>query len=133
MRFLVLGGTKFVGRHLVERALTEGHEVVLFNRGRTNPGAFDGAEEVHGDRDGGLDGLEGRTFDRVVDVSGYVPRVVRQSAELLRDATEHYTFVSSVSVYDDFTKTHIDEDSPVATVSDESVEDITDETYGPLK
>ncbi|MGH2776400.1 MAG: NAD-dependent epimerase/dehydratase family protein [Actinomycetota bacterium] len=133
MRFLVLGGTNFVGRHLVERALAEGHEVVLFNRGRTNPGIFDGAEEVLGDRDGGLDGLKGRTFDRVVDVSGYVPRIVRQSAELLKDATEHYTFVSTVSVYADFTKTYLDEDSPVATMADESVEGITDETYGPLK
>jgi len=133
MRLLVLGGTNFVGRHLVERALTEGHDVVLFNRGRTNPGIFNGAEEVHGDRDGDLDGLRGRTFDRVVDVSGYVPRIVRQSAELLRDATEHYTFISTVSVYADFTKTDLDEDSPVATISDENVEDVTDETYGPLK
>ena len=133
MRFLVLGGTNFVGRHLVQRALTEGHEVVLFNRGRSNPGIFDGAEEVRGDRDGGLDELHGRTFDRVVDVSGYVPRIVRQSAELFRDATEHYTFVSTVSVYADFTRTDIDEDSPVATISDQGVEDITDETYGPLK
>jgi 2'-hydroxyisoflavone reductase len=133
MRFLVLGGSNFVGRHLVERALAEGHDVVLFNRGRTNPGIFDGAEEVRGDRDGGLDGLSGRTFDRVVDVSGYLPRVVRQSTELLRDSTEHYTFISTVSVYADFTKTDLDEDSPVGTVADESVEDITDETYGPLK
>ena len=133
MRFLVLGGTRFVGRHLVELVLDEGHEVILFNRGRTNPGNFDGAEEVHGDRDGGLEGLRGRTFDRVVDVSGYVPRVVRQSAELLRDATEHYTFVSTVSVYADFTTAGLDEDSPLATTADESAEDITDETYGPLK
>ena len=133
MRFLVLGGTNFVGRHLIERALSDGHEVVLFNRGRTNPGIFDGAEEVHGDRDGGLDGLRGRIFDRVVDVSGYVPRIVRQSVELLRDVTDHYTFVSTVSVYADFTKTDLDEDSPVGTMADESGEDVTDETYGPLK
>jgi len=133
MRLLVLGGTSFVGRHLVERSLTQGHEVVLFNRGRTNPGLFDAAEELHGDRDGGLDGLRGRTFDRVVDVSGYIPRIVRRSAELLKDATQHYTFISTVSVYADFRKTDLDEDSPVATISDESVEDVTDDTYGPLK
>jgi len=133
MHLLILGGTNFVGRHLVERAIADGHGVTLFNRGRTNPGIFKGIEEVHGDRDGGLDGLNGRTFDRVVDVSGYVPRIVRQSAELLQEATDHYTFISSVSVYADFTTTGIDEASPVATTPDVAVEDITRDTYGPLK
>jgi len=133
MHLLILGGTNFVGRHLVERAIADGHEVTLFNRGRTNPGIFEGVEEIHGNRDGGLDPLSGRTFDRVVDLSGYVPRIVRESAELLQEATDHYTFISSVSVYADFTRTGIDENSPVATTPDESVEDITRETYGPLK
>jgi 2'-hydroxyisoflavone reductase len=133
MQLLILGGTNFVGRHLAERAMADGHSVTLFNRGRTNPGLFEDVEEVHGDRDGGLDPLKGRTFDRVVDVSGYVPRVVRQSAEMLQDATDHYTFISSVSVYTDFTTTGIDEDSPVAPPLDVAVEDITRDTYGPLK
>jgi 2'-hydroxyisoflavone reductase len=133
MHFLILGGTKFVGRHLVERAVADGHRVTLFNRGRTNPGIFEGVDEVHGDRDGGLDALNDRHFDRVVDVSGYLPRIVRQSAELLRNATDHYTFISSVSVYADFTTAGIDEDSPIATTPDVGVEDITRDTYGPLK
>ena len=133
MHFLILGGTGFVGRHLVERAIAAGHRVTLFNRGHTNPGLFAEVEEVHGDRDGGLDPLSGRTFDRVMDLSGYVPRIVRESAELLQEATDHYTFISSVSVYADFTSTGIGEDSPVATTPDESVEDITRDTYGPLK
>jgi len=133
MQLLILGGTNFVGRHLVERALEEGHAVTLFNRGRTNPGLFEGVEEIHGDRDGGLDLLNGRPFDRVVDVSGYVPRIVRLSAEMLKEATDHYTFISSVSVYADFTTTGIDEDSPVATHPDVGTEAITRDTYGPLK
>ena len=80
MRILVLGGTRFLGRHFVEAALAGGHAVTLFNRGRTNPGLFPGAERVHGDRDGGLGVLAGRTWDAVVDPSGYFPRVVGASA-----------------------------------------------------
>ena len=133
MHFLILGGTRFVGRHLVERAIAEGHRVTLFNRGHTNPGIFADVEELHGDRDGDLGSLNGRSFDRVLDVSGYLPRVVRQSAELLQEATDHYTFISSVSVYADFTTTGIDEDSPIATHPDVGTEDITRDTYGPLK
>jgi 2'-hydroxyisoflavone reductase len=99
MRLLVLGGTKFLGRHVVAHALADGHEVTTFTRGRTNPGLFPDVEHLRGDRDGGLDALRGREWDGVVDTSGYVPRVVRQSAELLRDAVERYVFVSTISVY----------------------------------
>ena len=95
MRLLVLGGTKFLGRHAVEHALAQGHEVTTFSRGTT----IDGAESLHGDRDGDLDALRGSEWDGVVDTSGYVPRVVRQSAELLRGAVQRYVFVSSISVY----------------------------------
>jgi len=102
MDILIIGGTQFVGRHLVEAAFDAGHNVTLFNRGKTNPGIYPAAEEIHGDRDGGLDGLKGRQWDVVVDTSAYVPRIVRQSAALLRDAVEHYVFVSSISVYSDF-------------------------------
>ncbi len=118
---------------MAEHAVERGHEVTLFTRGKTNPGVVAGAEELHGDRDRGLDELAGLSFDRVIDVSGYLPRVVRRSAELLRDATDHYTFVSTVSVYGDFGSPGITEDSPLKTMPDESVEDVTDETYGPLK
>jgi 2'-hydroxyisoflavone reductase len=99
MKLLVLGGTKFLGRHAVAHALEQGHEVTTFTRGQTNPELFPEAEHLHGDRDGGLDALSGHEWDGVVDTSGYVPRIVRQSAELLRDAVQRYVFVSSISVY----------------------------------
>jgi len=99
VKLLVLGGTKFLGRAVVEAALAAGDEVTLFNRGVTNPGLFPGAEHLRGDRDGDLAALEGREWDVVIDPSGYVPRVVRASAELLGDAVAHYVFVSSISVY----------------------------------
>ena len=99
MRLLVLGGTKFLGRHAVAHALEQGHEVTTFTRGQTNPELFPDAEHLRGDRDGGLQALYGREWDGVVDTSGYVPRIVRQSAELLRDAVQRYVFVSSISVY----------------------------------
>jgi hypothetical protein len=89
---LIIGGTQFVGRHLVEAALAAGHRVSLFNRGRTNPGLYPEAEHLIGDRDGGLDALRGRRWDAVVDICGYVPRIVRQSAELLRDQVERYVW-----------------------------------------
>lgn len=101
MRLLVLGGTKFLGRHAVAHALEQGHEVTTFTRGQTNPELFPEAEHLHGDRDGGLDALSGREWDGAVDTSGYVPQVVRQSAELLRDAVQRYVFVSTISVYGD--------------------------------
>ena len=133
-RLLVLGGTKFLGRHLVEQALARGHEVTTFTRGRTNPGLFEGVEELHGDRDGGLDALAADRWDACVDTSGYYPRIVRQSAELLRDRVDHYTFVSSISVYADF-RGPVSEDSRLATLADETVEDMGGEfeNYGALK
>ncbi len=100
MRILVLGGTQFLGRHTVELALARGHDVTLFNRGTTRPELFPEAEKLRGNRDGGLDALRERSFDAVVDTSGYVPRVVRETIEALGDVG-HYTFVSSISVYAD--------------------------------
>ena len=134
MRLLVLGGTKFVGRHVVEQALARGHEVTTFTRGLTNPGLFDRVAELHGDRDGGLDALADGRWDACVDTSGYYPRVVRQSAELLRDRVAHYTFVSSISVYADLSRP-VSEDSPLATLADETVEEMGAEyeNYGGLK
>ena len=132
MRILVLGGTKFVGRALVAQALADGHVVTLFHRGQTNPGLFPEAEHVLGDRDCGLDPLAGRQFDACIDVSGYVPRVVRQSAELLRDAVAAYVYVSTISVYADLSEPR-DEDGPLAVLEDETAEEITGESYGALK
>src|SRR4026209_2119370 len=101
MRLLVLGGTVFLGRHIVEAALARGHEVTLFNRGRQNPDLFPEIEKLRGDRDGELAALRGRTFDAVVDPSAYRPEQVRAVAATLED-TEHYTFISSISVYERF-------------------------------
>src|ERR1700749_2612402 len=100
MRILVLGGTQSLGRHVVEQALARGHDVTLFNRGQTRPELFPDVEKLHGDRDGDLSALAGRSFDAVVDPSGYAPRVVGQTLDALGDAG-HYTFVSSISVYAD--------------------------------
>lgn len=133
MRLLVIGGTRFLGLHTVRAALAHGHTVTLFNRGQSNPGVFPELEKLTGDRDGGLDVLKGRSWDAVLDTCGYVPRVVRASAELLADVVEHYTFISSLSVYTDWTKAGIDESAELDTIEDETVEEITGETYGPLK
>lgn len=135
MRILIIGGTRFLGRHLVEAALTRGHEVTLFNRGKTNPGLFPQVETIIGDREKDLDKLKGRTWDAVIDVAGYVPRIVHLSAEVLKESVSRYVFISSISVYDDaiFKKIGIDESDPVAKIADETVEEITGETYGPLK
>lgn len=133
MKLLILGGTEFVGRHMAEAALARGHDVTLFHRGQHGAELFPQAEHVLGDRDGGLDALRDRTWDAVLDTCGYVPRVVRQSVDVLARAAGHYTFVSSVSVYQDFAVPGIDEDYAVAVMPDETVEEVTGETYGPLK
>ncbi len=133
MRLLLIGGTAFLGRHISEQALARGHELTLFHRGKTNPGLFPEAEHVLGDRDGGLEPLRGRRFDAVIDTSGYVPRVVRQSAELLEPSVGRYLFVSTVSVYDGNGGAGTDVNGPVGTIADESTEEITEESYGPLK
>ncbi len=129
MRMLVLGGTQFLGRHVVDAALERGHDVTLFNRGQTRPELFPDVEKLRGDRDGDLDALRGRSFDAVVDTSGYVPRIVRETLDAL-DEVGHYTFVSSISVYASLA-TPPDEHSPVAELA-EPTEDWR-EAYGELK
>lgn len=101
MRFLVLGGTRFVGRAVVDAALADGHEVTLFNRGRTAPDLYPSLETVVGDRTSDLSALAGRRFDTVIDCAGYHPPVVEISVAALRDAVDRYVFVSTVSVYAD--------------------------------
>ncbi|MCI0580200.1 MAG: SDR family oxidoreductase [Chloroflexi bacterium] len=133
MKLLILGGTLFVGRSLVEAALARGHEVTLFNRGQHNPELFPQVEKLRGNRDGDLEALKGRQWDAAVDTCGYVPRIVRASAELLAGAVNHYTFISTISVYADFSRPGINEDDPVGKLEDESVEEVNGETYGPLK
>lgn len=133
MDILIIGGTQFLGRHLVESALAAGHRLTLFNRGRTNPDLFPGVEKLHGDRTTDLSALQGRRWDAAIDLCGYVPRVVRASAELLSGAVAHYTFISSISVFADFKQPGMDENAPTGVLADPMTEQITNETYGPLK
>lgn len=132
LRILILGGTRFIGVHMTELALARGHQLTFFNRGRTNTELFADIERIVGDRNGRLEGLRDRDWDAVIDNSGYVPRHVRLSAELLAPRIKQYVFVSTVSVYPDFSAPR-DEDSPVGTLLNERVEEVDAETYGPLK
>ena len=131
MRLLLLGGPKFLGRAVIDAALARGHDVTLFNRGTTSPELYPELARISGDRDGGLDGLRGGTWDAVVDTSGYVPRIVGASARLLADAVGHYVFVSSISVYASFAEA-ADESAPRAELSEQGSEDVRRD-YGALK
>ncbi|MDP9226891.1 MAG: NAD-dependent epimerase/dehydratase family protein, partial [Actinomycetota bacterium] len=132
MNLLVLGGTKFLGRHIVDAALEQGHDVVLFNRGRTNPELYPQLEHVIGDRDGGISLLQGRRFDAVIDTSGYIPRVVRQSANLLSETSDFYAFISSISVYPDATPAAYSESAPTQKLENARSENVQAD-YGALK
>lgn len=131
-KILILGGTGFLGPHLVETLRRRGHTVTLFNRGKTRPELFPDVEKLRGDRDGDLKALQGRTWDTVIDTSGYVPRVVRQSAELLAPHVRQYVFISTISVYGDNSELGITESSPVAVAPDPKTEDVP-QFYGALK
>jgi len=131
LRILILGGTAFLGPELVEAARTRGHVLTLFNRGKTRPGLFPDVEKLRGDRDGKLEALRGRSWDVVVDTSGYLPRLVGASAALLSKQVGLYLFVSSISVYAD-SRQPLDEGSKLATMPDEKSEDVR-AWYGPLK
>src|SRR5215210_831807 len=133
MDLLILGGTGFLGRYLVEAASEEGHRPTLFNRGLSEPGLFPEVESIEGDRDVDLSALRGRSWDAVVDTCGYVPRAVRTSAALLADDVDHYTFISSISVYSEDITPGADEEAPVQKLPDPEVEEVTGETYGGLK
>ena len=134
MRVLVLGGTIFVGRHVVETLLARGHQVTLFHRGQRGHDLFPSVERVLGDRTTDLDRLPaGAHWDAVVDTSGYVPSVVAASAAALRDRARQYAFISSVSVYD-ISAPRIDESSPMPALPEgASREVMVPETYGALK
>ncbi|TFD98311.1 NAD-dependent epimerase/dehydratase family protein [Jeotgalibacillus sp. R-1-5s-1] len=133
MRLLILGGTQFLGKHITESALKAGHEVTLFNRGKTNTALFPAVKKLTGDRNDDLSALEEGSWDAVIDVSGYVPSQVRKTAELLKDRVRHYTFVSTISVYSDFSKgPAIEEYTPLGELEEET-EEVNGATYGPLK
>lgn len=135
MRILVLGGTLFVGRHVVEAALARGHQVTMFNRGRSNPSLFPQVVRLRGDRDKDLSALEGRRWDAVIDTCGYLPASVRASTVLLQRSIDYYTFVSTIGVYADFSKVGIVESDPLDRLPSGGSEaaEVTPETYGPLK
>jgi len=134
VRALVLGGTVFLGRHVVATLLARGHEVTLFHRGERGAELFADVERVLGDRATDLGRLpEGATWDVVVDTCGFVPGVVATSARALRDRAAHYVFVSSISVYD-LSQPHVDESSPTLELPRGASHDVmTPETYGALK
>jgi len=124
LSLLILGGTSFLGPCIVRSAQARGHAITLFNRGKTNADLFPDLEKLHGDRNtGDLASLQGKSFDAVIDTSGYVPAHVEATARLFAASAKHYTFISSISVYPDFgtTAKEIDEEAPVAEVADDVV------------
>jgi 2'-hydroxyisoflavone reductase len=129
MNILILGGTAFLGRHLVTAALENNHTVTLFHRGNRNP--YPDLENILGNRETDLGKLSKRKFDAVIDTSAYVPRVARISTKALAHSVERYCFISTISVYKEFTSAH-DEHAPVATL-EQATEEVTGATYGALK
>jgi len=135
---LFLGGTGFIGPHQINYALARGHNVSMFNRG-SKAGLYGGkVEELIGNRDAkidaGLSVLEGdRTWDVVVDNSGYVPRHVRDSAELLKGRCGRYIYTSTIAVYDFEKQNSVDNMGPLHAAPEPPTEEVTGETYGPLK
>ena len=132
MNLLVLGGTQFVGRHIVAEAQARGHTVTLFNRG-THKDVFPGLEQLIGDRNEDLSALDGRSWDAVIDTCGYVPRQLELATRALKNSVGRYIFISTISVYADLSKPDTDEDAPLASLDDPTTEEVTGETYGGLK
>lgn len=119
MKILIIGGTKFLGRHLVSAALHGGHEITLFNRGRHSTEEIETVEQIYGDRNSDLDKLENRRWDVCIDTCGYLPEAVRASAEALKNSIAQYVFISSISAYADFSVPDYDETAPLATLTAE--------------
>ncbi len=133
MKILVIGGTQFVGRHIVTTLLADGDDVTLFHRGTTNPGLFPKAEHRLGDRNDDLSALATGTWDATIDTSAYVPRQVRSLAEVLGGRGGRYVHISSVSAYAEPLVPGFDEDAPLAVLDDPTTEVVNNETYGGLK
>lgn len=130
MDLLILGGTGFIGPHLVRRAVERGHRVTLFNRGRSNTHLFPDLEKLVGDRNDDVTALEGRRWDAVLDNSGYTPQQIRFSAGVLSGQVGHYLFTSTRAVYRDFTAPVMDEDAPLGPAD---LPESEWDGYGPLK
>ncbi len=135
LNILILGGTAFTGPHQIKYALDRGHNVSIFNRGKTNPTFnkeyFKEVEHLVGDRNDNLNSLKGRTWDAVIDNSATYPRWVKQTTDILKDNVGTYLFTSSLSVHADFSVKGITEKHPIATIDDHTIEDMS--SYGPLK
>src|SRR5688572_22029651 len=134
LRVLILGGTGFIGPHFVDVLTAAGHKVTLSNRGKRDQQARPGIEQLLGDRNGDVKSLEGRDWDVVIDNSGYTPKQVRLTAELLKPRVKQYVFVSSVAVYADFKSKNIDESYKLAVLpAGEDPDVYKGENYGALK
>ena len=133
MRILVVGGTRFVGRHVVESALAAEHDVTLLHRGSGHDDLFPEAEHLHADRDVDLSSLARREFDATVDTSAYFPRQVRSLAAALDGRGGRYLVISSTSVYTEPEAQGFDESSRTVDPADDDVTEITEESYGRLK
>ena len=131
MRLLVIGGTRFVGRHLVEAALAAGHDVTLVHR--SNTALFPSARHLLADRNRDLSALSDGEWDATVDMCAYLPAQVRSLATALGDRGGHHVLVSSVSAYADLPGPDTDEEGPVLPAAGDDVDQITETTYGPLK
>ena len=133
MKILILGGKRFLGIALVEALLKAGHTPTLFNRGTTNPDLFPKVKNLIGDREKDLSALKRRKWDAVIDTSGFLPRVVKESAKMLSNKCETYVFISTVSVYRDYNRPDIDESYPLAELEDPNDENYAGPAYGALK
>lgn len=133
MKILVIGGTQFVGRAVVEQLIANGDEVTLFHRGRTNPQLFAESHHILGDRNEDLSGLGEGTWDATIDPSAYFPRQVRSLASALGGRGGRYVHVSSVSAYDTLSSPGATEDAPLATLDDPTTEEVSGGNYGGLK
>jgi 2'-hydroxyisoflavone reductase len=133
LRILVLGGTSFIGPYQVQYAMDRGHEVTLFNRGRTNTHLFPTLEKLVGDRENDLKALEGRTWDVVIDNAERNPDWVERSAKLLAGKVGQYIFISSRSAYFDTSRVPMTADAPVMTRENTPVRDGQALPYGLAK
>jgi 2'-hydroxyisoflavone reductase len=133
LKLLIMGGTGFLGPHIVEAATKRGHVMTLFNRGKTHPGLFPKLEKLHGDRKVDLSALAGRKWDAVIDTSAYIPGDVKRSVTLLGPNVGQYLLISTVSVYAKIDKPGMDETAPLATTGDPDAQKVTNENYGALK
>ncbi len=133
MKILIIGGTQFIGRHITQSLISQGDEVTLFHRGRTNPNIFPGSEHLIGDRNTDLSALSTGNWDATIDTSAYLPVQVRKLHEALGDKGGRYVHISSVSAYTTPTAPGYDEELPIQHLADPDNTKLNNSTYGPLK